>query len=173
MPFSNYFHIAIKDHPPGKPPPKLFFNAKELQQAGLNMLVTISNSKLITDKKDIPANPISVFAHFDTGASVTSIDEELAAYIGLISIGKGQTYTANGLRETNKYSIDIVFQNTSLNSLHNLPVQSCDLPFDLKSYQQNESKPSKKEFGVLIGRDIMSRWQITWHGPTSTVFISD
>jgi hypothetical protein len=27
--------------------------------------------------------------------------------------------------------------------------------------------------GILIGRDIMSRWNIVWNGPTSTVFISD
>jgi hypothetical protein len=25
----------------------------------------------------------------------------------------------------------------------------------------------------LIGRDVMSRWNIVWNGPTSTVFISD
>lgn len=28
-------------------------------------------------------------------------------------------------------------------------------------------------FGLLIGRDIMSRWNIVWNGPTSTVLVSD
>jgi len=28
-------------------------------------------------------------------------------------------------------------------------------------------------FGVLIGRDIMARWNIVWNGPSSCVFIAD
>jgi hypothetical protein len=30
-----------------------------------------------------------------------------------------------------------------------------------------------RNFGVLLGRDVMARWNIVWNGLTSTVFISD
>ncbi len=31
----------------------------------------------------------------------------------------------------------------------------------------------KEQINFLIGRDILSHWSLTWHGPTSTVLISD
>jgi hypothetical protein len=68
------------------------------------------------------------------------------------------------------YTIDIGFPTTKLSSFNNLRIGSCRLGFDITN-NMNPAKP--QNMGILIGRDIMSRWNIVWNGPTSTVIISD
>ena len=115
---------------------------------------------------------MTVMAHLDTGASLTSIDKRIAQQLGLVSTGSGHIATASGSVTVPNYAVDIAFLNTSLRGIQNLQVTSCQLPhFNLSIAVQNPSNPAN--FGVLIGRDIMPLWHITWHGPTSTVFISD
>ena len=110
-------------------------------------------------------------AHFDTGASVTSIDLSLAAFLELRPIGKTQQYTANGASETPTFVADILFQNSKLAPFVNLQIGSCQLPFNMERYKKDPF--DIQNFGLLIGRDIMSRWNIVWNGPTSSVFIAD
>lgn len=50
----------------------------------------------------------------------------------------------------------------------NLQIGSCNLNFQLNSNLNNP-----RNFGILLGRDVMSRWNIIWNGPSSTVIISD
>jgi len=111
-------------------------------------------------------------AHLDTGASTTSIEHNIASHLGLFSIGRQRISTANGTSTVDSYPVDLAFLNSSLKGFQNFRVSSCQMAhFNLEDCLQNPNKP--KNFGVLIGRDVMSRWHITWHGPTSTVFISD
>ena len=61
----------------------------------------------------------------------------------------------------------IAFPNTALKSFDKVLMFSCDLGFDISQ------SSNAKNFGTLIGRDIMARWNIFWNGPTSSVFIAD
>ncbi len=146
-----------------------------LVSKGLNMLVEVSTATAFVTQQ--PAAPtqrrtIAVMAHFDTGASLTTIDQNLAAHLNLVSTGSSQISTANGVTNTPNYAIDIAFLNTRLRTIQNLQVSSCTLSgFNLQNALQNPNNPTN--FGLLIGRDIMSLWNIVWNGPTSTVFISD
>ena len=106
-------------------------------------------------------------AHFDTGATNTSIDINLAKHLNLIPIGQSVNYTAGGPQKMPNFYIDLSFPGTTLKPFHNLRIGSCNLPFDVKNGIHS------RNFGILIGRDIMSKWNIVWNGPTSTVFISD
>lgn len=143
-----------------------------LVNAGFNIPVSVSISssiKLANPSQEFKT--VTVMAHFDTGASRTNIDIGLAEYMGLIPTGMGSSSTANGSAVTPNYAVDIAFPNSSLSPFFNLPIRSCQLPFELGP--NGEMAVKAGNFGILIGRDIMSRWNIVWNGPTSTVFISD
>ncbi|MCL2252647.1 MAG: hypothetical protein FWC12_12145 [Treponema sp.] len=131
---------------------------------GLNIQVIVSTATAFHN----PNNPQSIkssqiLAHFDTGASKTSIDIELAKHLSLIPTEESPSNTAAGLRQATDFVIDLSFPGASLQSFRNLQISSCELSNPVMSLP----------FKMLIGRDIMSRWNIVWDGPTSTVIISD
>ena len=105
------------------------------------------------------------------GATITSIDESLADQLGLVSIGNNISRTAAGKQRNPLYTVNLSFTGTGLQQILNLMIGSCNLGFDIEKTKINHM--DKKNIGLLIGRDIMSLWNITWHGPTSTVFISE
>ena len=139
----------------------------------MNLMVEISTASAFRQPgpDPQPLKSMSVMAHLDTGASRTSINQQLAIDLGLIQTGVGQSMTAAGQHTSPNYAIDLAFVGTNLNSIINLQVGSCKLPFNAQKQQANQGDPTN--FALLLGRDIMQLWHITWHGPTSSVFISD
>lgn len=153
---------------------RLTFSPDHLVRSGFNIPVLISSPSLPNSQNQAPTDDIKsvlVAAHFDTGASITSIDKKLAEYLKLVPVGAGISHTAGGPTETTNYVIDLSFPGSKLSPFPNLRISSCDL-----SYQFDGDSPGKavpQNFGLLLGRDVMARWNIVWNGPTSTVFISD
>ncbi len=143
-----------------------------LANFGLNLFVEVSTaSALLNQRKGIVKNSLAVRGLVDTGATRTSIDSTLAKRLQLMSIGSSTSHTAAGSQCTDDYAIDLTFIGSRLQSILNLRVGSCTLNFDL---EKSQKKPNDlTNIGLLIGRDVMSLWNVTWHGPTSTVFISD
>lgn len=143
-----------------------------LMNSGFNIPVTITLSSMFREiSPEATIKSVTVMAHFDTGASKTNIDMHIADMLGLSAVGVSKSHTAAGPTETAEYAIDLSFPGSALRPFPNLRVGSCNLPFN-----PDQSRPdfmSNNNFGVLLGRDIMSRWNIVWNGPTSTVFISD
>ena len=140
------------------------FSNVPLMLGGFNMQVLISTASAY----QIPNNPesvktVQILAHFDTGATKTSIDIGLAKQLNLIPIGESPSHTAAGLRQATNFVIDLSFPGASLHPFRNLQISSCELTNPI-------APPS---FKMLIGRDVMSRWNIVWDGPTSTVIVSD
>ncbi len=143
-----------------------------LMQTGFNIPLSISTpSSAKTLNPDIVIRSATIMAHFDTGASKTSIDTGLATYLGLTPVGISPIHTAAGKVDMPNFAVDITFPGSKLSPFINLPISSCKLPIQIKSSGEIEISP--QNFGLLIGRDMMSRWNIVWNGPTSTVFISD
>lgn len=143
-----------------------------LMKSGFNIPITITPSSMVREMApDKAMKSITIMAHFDTGASKTNIDTHIAEILGLSAVGVSKAHTAAGLTQTSEYAIDLSFPGIGLHPFKNLRVGSCKLPFDPD--QSRSGFLSNNNFGALIGRDIMSRWNITWNGPTSTVFISD
>jgi hypothetical protein len=165
------FGIKINPLPPKDTLVAVDFSPLPLQQSGFNLPVEISTASIFrTPPLNMQLSAIVVMAHFDTGASSTSIDIELAKHLNLIVTGQSEHRTASGQQIMPNFAIDISFPNTKLSPFHNLRISSCRLGFNL----ENNMKPSKAQnMGILIGRDIMSRWNIIWNGPSSTVIISD
>ena len=147
------------------------FSHIPLERNGFAMLVAISTPAAL--KQAAPSAPVfteTVTALFDTGASRTSIDGGLAERLHFIPVGLSTTHTAAGPVPCTDYVADISFPGTALKPFRNLHIGSCKLPVvsggDVVAL-------TPQNFGMLIGRDVMAKWHITWHGPTSTVFISD
>jgi hypothetical protein len=145
------------------------FSPAPLLRCGMNIPVIVSaSSAYLMTPNAVQGVRLTVLAHLDTGASVTSIDITLARHIGLLPIGMSRMRTAAGSVMFSAFTIDLQFPSSTLSACTDLPVSSCDLGFDL-------SKPwtDARNFGILIGRDAMTRWNIVWNGPTSTVIIND
>jgi len=173
MAILNGCAFGIKINPP---PPKdthiaVDFSPLPLLQSRFNLPVEISTASIFSKPSlNMQLSSIVVMAHFDTGASSTSIDIGLAKHLNLLAIGQSEHRTASGPQVMPNFAIDVSFPATKLSPFHNLRISSCKLGFNL----ENNIKPSKAQnMGILIGRDIMSHWNIIWNGPTSTVIISD
>lgn len=165
------FDFAMNPPPPHGTELAVHFSPIPLQEFGLNLPVEISTATIFRNPPlSVPLSSIAVTAHFDTGASVTAIDIGLADHLNLHAIGQSEISTAAGKQIMPNFAIDINFLNTRLSPYYNLRVGSCRLGFDL---EDNANLPRPHNMGILIGRDIMSKWNIIWNGTTSTVFISD
>ena len=169
--FNTPFRIQLKS----KNPPeeiKIQQGPFNLRSLGYNMLVQVSLASILEKQNlDKPIKPFIVSAHLDTGASVTTIDMNLAKHIELYSVGESPIKTASDMVVTSDYAVNISFVNSPLKAIENLRVSSCNLRTNLQECIKEEYR--HENMGLLIGRDIMSGWNITWHGPSSSVFISD
>ncbi|MCL2206616.1 MAG: retroviral-like aspartic protease family protein [Fibromonadales bacterium] len=159
----NYsVNFNINPPPPASSSVSISFSSHFLSQVGLNLQVVASTASADlqnpTFDKKMAASEI-VMAHFDTGASKTSISIELAKRLKLIPIGSYKSFTAAGPTISQSFAIDLLFPFANLMPFINLSIGSCNL--------------TGQNFDVLLGRDVMSRWNIVWNGPTSTVFIND
>ncbi len=135
---------------------------------GLNFPIEISTASiLLSSSPEKKVESVLVFAHFDTGASSTSIDINLAKEMNLDTMGVCNIMTAAGEIPMPVFTVNIGFPGTNLSPFIDLKINSCKLGYN------SAQKPSPKNFGILLGRDIMSRWNIVWNGPSSTVFIND
>jgi hypothetical protein len=150
------FNIKITPPPTDGTHVVVDFSPRDLQQFGFNLPVEISTARIFREPPlNMPLSSIVVTAHFDTGAGVTSIDIELAKHLNLFAMGQSENRTASGPQVMPNFAVDISFPSTGLSPFYNLLIGSCRLDFDLV----NNMKPSKSQnMGILIGRDIMSRW---------------
>lgn len=167
-------HTAIAFDPPldKKTRVNIAHNPLDLMQLGVRMTVEVSPAGLLVERqKSVPTKSITVWGLLDTGATITAIDHSVAEHLGLLPIGMSPSYTAKGVSLMPDYTVNMSFTGTELRQILNIRVGSCNLPFNLNEAQNNPT--NQKNTGVLIGRDVMSLWNITWHGPASTVFISD
>jgi hypothetical protein len=169
----NHLNFGFNITPPVPPDSKILarVDSTQLRLMGMNIPVEISTAAVFRKPPNsVPLSSILVMAHLDTGASITSIDIALAKHLNLVPTGQSTSRTAAGPSNMPDFVIDLSFR-ASLSPFPNLQIGSCDLGFNLQQCLSDPNNPGN--FGILIGRDVMSRWNIVWHGPTSTVFISD
>jgi hypothetical protein len=137
-------------------------------QNGFLIPVTVATPASITAPPlSIQPRAIAVFALLDTGATRTNIDTQIADYLNLAALGYARVNTAAGLMNSATYAVDLQFSGDFLRPTVDLLVGACKLGY------RPDMEMSQNNYGVLIGRDLMSKWNIVWNGPTSSVFISD
>ncbi|GAB6392959.1 MAG: cellular and retroviral pepsin-like aspartate proteases [Treponematales bacterium] len=166
------FHVKANPPLPEGTGLTISVSPQPLALMGLCIPVEISTASIFRQcPEPAPLASIAVMGHFDTGATKTSIDITLAQHLSLKPLGISTIYTAAGAQAMPDFAIDLSFPNTKLSSAVNLKIGSCKLNWMMPDNPQSLNNP--KNFGILLGRDIMARWNIVWNGPTSTVFISD
>lgn len=145
-----------------------------LKTLGPNLPVAVRQPTKLEAKHGKALPPMEVRGLLDTGAAHTSIDTKLAEALALTSIGKNGIRTASSGKcklPSLWFAVDLDFTGSTLQSVKDLHVSSCTIGFDLTKHRKNPR--DQENIGILIGRDVMSRWHITWDGPRSTVFIYD
>jgi len=146
----------------------VLFRPDILFRDGLNIPVEVSIANIFLQSNPEKKYKVAtVLAHLDTGASSTSIDLSLAEELGLEATGTCKIATAAGIVPVPTFTVNISFPNTDLSPFIDLAINSSRL-----GYKSSEPS-SSRNFGILLGRDVMSRWNIVWNGPSSTVFIND
>ncbi len=144
-----------------------------MEFSGLKILVEISTASTDIDEVNQPRKYLRVWAKIDTAAYKTHLSQKITDYLDLISKGERKNVpTGGGFTNTKTFAVDLKFVDYELKPFINLEIGSLEkFPFDLTKAQ--ELPQEKRNIGVLIGRDILSRWNLNWDGPTSTVTISD
>ena len=143
-----------------------------LSQIGFAFPITIQTPTfLCAPPFTKPHKMITVMALLDTGATRTCISELIADVLDLSPVGFSKAYTASGVGEFADYAVDIIFPDAGLRGFEDMNVGSCNLPYN--HYPHDDQRMANNNIGALIGRDMMSRWNIVWNGPSSSVFISE
>jgi hypothetical protein len=109
---------------------------------------------------EIP-KPIRMKALLDTGASVTVISKIFANYCKLFQTNEGSEITAIGAtHRCGEHAGAISFPGTDLRSFDPTRIVSLDFP-------------KEQHYAILIGRDILRNWVITFDGRLKRVTITD
>jgi len=129
-------------------------DAIQLQQKGPSLQIEISLTAILATHyqqsgQPIPS-PITGYALIDTGASVTSVDSEILASLGIKAVGSMQISTPSGSFNQGIYSCQFSFPGTPI------PV----LPF------VNVVGSILKTQGIiaLIGRDLLRGFLLIYDG---------
>lgn len=105
--------------------------------------------------------PRRMRALLDTGASVTVISRVFADYCKLFQTNEGSEITAIGAtHRCAEHAGAIGFPDTNLRPLD--PIRIVSVAF-----------PKERHYAILIGRDILRNWAITFDGRSKRVTITD
>ena len=123
-------------------------------------IVRIAIERPVTPKQPTRAQPkLQIAALVDTGASLTVINPEVARTCDLPKIGQVKVSVPGGVNEYSQFAAAISFPSTSLRIVSPLAVTA--VPIGAQSV------------ACLLGRDILSRWKITYDGDTGRIEIEE
>jgi hypothetical protein len=144
---------------------RLKWNPFDLTDPGPIIEVTVMNSADVLrawrdDGFECP-EPIKMKALLDTGASITAISKTFANYCKLRQTSEGSKITAIGAEHYCwEHAGAISFPGTDLRSFDSVRIRS--VIFEKERY-----------YAILIGRDILRNWEITFDGRNGLVIITD
>lgn len=105
--------------------------------------------------------PIHMRALLDTGASVTVISKVFANHCHLLPTSEGSEITAlGGVVSCGEHAGAVSFPGTNLRSFDLMRIISADFV-------------KQRNYAILIGRDILQNWRITFDGRKKRVIIED
>ena len=143
----------------------LRWDPSDLNDPGPCIDVIVMNSNDVIERwralgLDCP-EPLPMKALLDTGASVTVISRTYANHCKLRQTNEGSEITViGGIHRCGEHAGAIGFPNTDLKSFDSIRIRSVD--FFKQPY-----------YAILIGRDILRHWKITFDGPSKCVTIND
>ena len=114
--------------------------------------------KYLSDQKLPLPQPATGYALFDTGASMTCVDNAIIQSLGVQSVGEGKVFTPSGEALQSLYPSKLVFPTLSSMEVNFNSVFGAQLKF--------------QNIIALIGRDVLRNMVLTYNGPGGFVTIS-
>jgi len=167
MPIAHYFNFNVIS----QPDPANRENTIQTFQFGphglfaggivmdLEISIDVETMRILQSTGFALPSPMIAKGLFDTGCTITSIDDSIISNLNLKTRGYVDVATANGQTKVTQHIIALSFPGTNLRGKTTHLVQAANL--------------SEQPFKVLIGRDLMSTWAITYNGPAGFVSIAD
>jgi len=113
----------------------------------------------------VPPTPRPGFALIDTGASVSAVDGAVVRDLGVQPVGIASVGTAGGHQQQDLYPARFVFPGTNIPSIEFSRLLGADLsglrPHGLAG-----------PLLALLGRDILERFVMFYHGPNGMVTLA-
>jgi hypothetical protein len=105
--------------------------------------------------------PVRMKALVDTGSSITAISKTFANYCKLFQTNEGSEITGIGaVHRCGEHAGSIAFPGTDLRSFDSVRIRSVEFK-------------REPHYAVLIGRDILRNWILTFDGRARRVRIED
>jgi hypothetical protein len=104
--------------------------------------------------------PVKMKALLDTGAAITVISNAFAKYCKLLQTGETEIRALGSLHKCGEHAGAIRFPGTNLRSYDPIRIISADFV-------------QERHYAILIGRDILRNWTITFDGRQNVVTITD
>jgi len=105
--------------------------------------------------------PLKMKALLDSGASVTVISKRFAEYCRLFQTNEGSEISAIGaIHHCGEHAGSVSFPGTNLRSFD--PIRIVSAVF-----------AKERHYAILIGRDILRNWKITFDGRDRRIMIDD
>jgi hypothetical protein len=104
--------------------------------------------------------PVKMKALLDTGAAITVISKTFAKYSKLLQTGETEIRALGSLHKCGEYAGAISFPGTNLRPFDPIRIVSADFV-------------QERHYAILIGRDILRNWTITFDGRSRRVTIID
>jgi hypothetical protein len=104
--------------------------------------------------------PVKMKALLDTGAAVTVISKTFATYCKLLQTGVTEIRVLGSMHKCGEHAGAISFPGTNLRPYDPIRIISADFV-------------QERHYAILIGRDILRNWTITFDGRFKRVTITD
>jgi len=104
--------------------------------------------------------PVKMKALLDTGAAVTVISKTFAKYCKLLQTGETEIRALGSLHKCGEHAGAISFPGTNLRPYDPIRIISADFV-------------QERHYAILIGRDILRNWTITFDGRQRCIIIAD
>ncbi len=140
-------HLPWGDSDPGPCIDVVVMNSREVIEAGRTVGLEYPE-------------PVKMKALLDTGASVTVISKTFAKYCKLLQTGETVIRVLGSLHKCGEHAGAISFPGTCLRPFDPIRIISADFV-------------QERHFAILIGRDILRNWVITFDALSQRVTITD
>ena len=138
-------------------------NGAELQLQGPKVKIEIAVPAVLAEfleRSGLPVPPPRKgFALIDTGASITAVDEEVVASLGIQPIGQMKLSTPSRSMPAWLYAVQLTCSGVAMPVLELLDVVGCTL--------------QPQGFIALLGRNFLRKGVLVYDGPTGAFTISD
>lgn len=134
--------------------------AKNLLLHGALITIAVSPIPRPTLQQASMTPPATGLALIDTGATYTCIDETTCQALGIQAVGTATVNHVDGASIRACYPVQVSFPDLKLPPLKIIRATSVNLT--------NNTPP----FIALIGRDVLSRFKLTYNGPRGRIEIA-